>query len=131
MLTLSLAPILRQSLPIEVFWPLAEVEGKLEPHISWESDEVIKVIRREHTSHMSVGTDVDGPYLVRTIDQISWRQNLRFFQKFINVQNNNSPAIVLQLKRNLSNEAVGCVEVLEKVRNRDTDTMRSLSHTKV
>ena len=131
MLTLSLAPILRQSLPIEVFWPFAEVESKLEPHISWESDEVIKVIRREHTSHMSVGTDVDGPYLVRTIDQISWRQNLRFFQKFINVQNNNSPAIVLQLKRNLSNEAVGCVEVLEKVRNRDTDTMGSLSHTKV
>ena len=80
---------------------------------------------------MSVGTDVDGPYLVRTIDQISWRQNLRSFQKFINVQNYHSPAIVFQLERNLSDETVGCVKVLEEVRNRNTDAMRSFSQTKV
>ena len=68
LLPLSLAPILRQSLPIEVFWPLAQVESKLEPHVGWKSDEVIQVIRSEDSSDMSVGADVDGPYLVASVD---------------------------------------------------------------
>jgi len=91
---------------VEVFWPLYEVESELESHVSWQSDEVIKVIRCENTSHMGVGAQIDGSYLIATLDKVSAWQNVGFLEQLDNVEHNYCPAIVLELERHLSHEPI-------------------------
>jgi len=80
---------------------------------------------------VSVGANVDRSDLVASIDQIAGWEDFRSFQELVDIKNYYCPAIVLELKRNLSDKTVGGIEVLEQVADRYSDSMGSLGHTKV
>ena len=120
-----------QCLPIEIFWPFGQIKSKLEAHVCWQSNEIIEIVRSEDSSNVCVGTNVDRSDLVASIDQIAGWKDFRSFEELINIKNYYCPAIVLELKRNLSNKTVGSVEVLEQVTDRYSNSMGSLRHTKV
>lgn len=80
---------------------------------------------------MCVGTNIDRSDLVASIDQIARWEDFRSFQELIDIKNYHCPAVVLELERNLSNETIGSVEVLEQVADRYPDSMGSFSHPKV
>jgi hypothetical protein len=104
-----------QCLPIEIFWPFAEIESKLEAHVSWQSYEIVEIVGSEDSSNVSVGANVDRSDLVASIDQIACWEDFRSFQELVDIENYYCPAIVLELKRNLSHKTVGGIEVLEQV----------------
>ena len=115
LLVLATGPVLRKGLPVEVLRPLCEIEGELVSHVSWQSHEVVKVIRSVDTSQVSVGAHVERPYLIAAIDEISRWEDVRLFQKVVEIQDHNTPAVVFQLQWNLGHKSVLCVEVLEQV----------------
>lgn len=104
-----------QCLPIEIFWPFGKIESKLEAHVSWQSYEIVEIVGGEDSTNVSVGANVDRSDLVAAIDQIACWEDLRSFQELVDIENYYGPAIVLELKRNLSHKTVGGVEVLEQV----------------
>jgi hypothetical protein len=104
-----------QCLPIEIFWPFAKIESKLEAHVCWQSYEIVEIVRSEDSSNVSVGANVDRSDLVASIDQIAGWEDFRSFQELVDIENYYCPAIVLELKRNLSHKTVGGIEVLEQV----------------
>lgn len=64
---------------------------------------------------MSICANIDGSYLVASINQVSAGKDLRFLQEFEEIKDDNCPAVVLQLKRNLSDESIRSGEVLEEI----------------
>ena len=111
-----------QCLPIEIFWPFAEIESKLEAHVCWQSYEIVEIVGSEDSSNVSVGANVDRSDLVASIDQIAGWEDFRSFQELVDIENYYCPAIVLELERYLRNEAVRGVEVFEKVAHGDSDS---------
>ena len=130
--TLALRPVARESLPIKVLPPSLKLESELESHVSWQGHAIlVEVVGGENAPDMSIGANGDRSNLVATFDQVGWRQDARLFQNVVEIDHNNGPAIVFELKRYLSNKAVGCSEILEKIAQRNSNTVRPLGHTKV
>jgi len=102
-------------LPIEVLWPLFQLERKFVPHVCGEGHEVVEVVGREDSSDVGVGANVNRSYLVAAINEIGSWQYSALSQNFIKIEDNNAPAVVFQLQRHLGYEAVGLLEVFEQV----------------
>ena len=84
-MSLSIGPILWEGLPVEVLRPFGEIKCELESHVGGESNEIIQVVRREDTSDMGVGANIEGSDLVAAVYKVGAWQNLGFFQQFIDV----------------------------------------------
>ena len=80
---------------------------------------------------MSVCTNVKRPYLIAAVDQISGGKHIGLLQKVVQVKDHDTPAVVLELQRNLDHEPILGVEVLEQIADRDSDSMGSLGHTQI
>jgi hypothetical protein len=102
-----------QALPVEGVWPLGEIKLKFEPQVSWERDEIIEIIGSEDSSDMGVGADIDGPDLVAALDEVGGWQDAGLLEDLEDIEDHHTPAIVLEIERHLSHEAIGSVEVLE------------------
>jgi mannose-1-phosphate guanylyltransferase len=55
---------------------------------------------------MSIGANINRSDIIAAVNQVCAWKDLGFFNKLVEIQDNNGPAVVLQFKRNLSNEAV-------------------------
>lgn len=55
---------------------------------------------------MGVGAQINGSYLIASLDKVSTRQNIGFFKQLDNVEHYYCPAIVLELERHLSHKPI-------------------------
>jgi len=128
--TLALRPVTRERLPIEVLRPPFKLESKLESHVSWQSHTVfIEIIGGENASNMSVRTNCDRSNLVAALDQISWRQDVRLLQNVKEIEHNNGPTVVFELKWYLGDKSIGCCEVFVKIAQGNSNAVRSFGHS--
>ena len=80
---------------------------------------------------MRVCADGNRSNLVAAFEKVGLRQNGRPLQGLDDVDDKDSPTIVFELERNLSNESIGGTEVLEQVRDRQSHAMRPVRHPEV
>jgi hypothetical protein len=80
---------------------------------------------------MSVCANCDRSNLVAALDQISWRQDIRLLQNVKEIDHNNGPTVVFELKWYLGNKPIGSGKILVKIAQGDSNTVRSLGHSKV
>lgn len=80
---------------------------------------------------MSVCTNCDRSNLVAALDQISWRQDVGLLQNIKEIDHNNSPTVVFELKRYLGHKSIGCSKVLVKIAQGYPNAVRSFGHSQV
>ena len=80
---------------------------------------------------MRVCADGNRSNLVAAFEKVRLRQNGRPLQGLDDVDDKDSPTIIFELERNLSNESIGGAEVLEQVRDGQSHAMRPVSHPEV